>query len=129
VYWLDVCLLPWHALNSPAHRPADWTSQPPPQLAIEVTEPATAAFDRTERRRAYAQGGCPRLLLVDPADPERSHPETTFELWDLTTPTDTPTRKATDRIHLDSPASITIDLRTLSEFTRHVIDAQHANEL
>jgi hypothetical protein len=130
LYWVDVCLLPWHALVGTVGASAEWTSRPPPQLAVEVTEHATAAFDRSVRSRAYADGGCPWLLLVDPPDPERHRVETVFEVWDLTDPAATsPARRATDRIHLAEPVPVTVDLAALGDFTRAVVKARNAGEL
>jgi hypothetical protein len=130
LYWMDVCVLGWRALVSVPTEPTDWTSQPAPGLAVEVLEPPTAAFDRTERRRAYAAGGCRWLLFAEPADPERDRCQTLFELWDLADRSaHAPVQRTADRIHLGPLLPISIDLTPLTAFARAVVEARNANEL
>jgi hypothetical protein len=61
------------------------------------------------RSRAYAGGGCPWLLLVDPPDPEGDRVGIVFEVWDLTDPAaTTPPQRALDRIHVAVPIPATV---------------------
>lgn len=39
-----------------------------PTLVVEVASPATAIFDRTEKRQVYAEAGVPGYWLVDPVN-------------------------------------------------------------
>jgi hypothetical protein len=129
-FWMDVCVLAWHALVCSTAERTDWTSLPAPELIVEVLEPPTAEFDRTERRRAYAAGGCRRLLFADPADPERDRCQTEFELWDLTDPrASAPARRGVDRIRLDPLLPIAVDLASLSALARAVVQARDADDL
>lgn len=130
LFWTDVCVLAWDALVSSTAERTDWTSRPAPELIVEVLEPPTAEFDRTERRRAYAAGGCRGLLFADPADPERDRCQTEFELWDMTDPrASEPVRRGVDRIRLDPFLPIAVDLASLSALAREVVQARDADEL
>jgi hypothetical protein len=128
LWWTDVCVVPWAALVDPVDRSGLWTSSPPPSLIVEVTEPATSELDRGERAAAYAAGGCAWLVVVDPADPQLRRRSSTLELYDLRDGRMRCVARGTDRLTLDDPWPLRLDLSALSEFAASAIDAWDEGE-
>jgi hypothetical protein len=126
-WWTDVCLIPWGSLVEPIDG-SERGRSPAPLLIVEVTEPQTSAFDRTERREAYAAGGCRWMVFVDPADPTIGRASSTIELLDLG---DRHRVVATGRDHLRlaDPLPLHIDLIEHGRLVQAVIEAEAAGEL
>lgn len=56
----DIFVLPGHIL------PHAWDAAPLPVLAIEVSSPSSARYDRNFKRRYYQRAGVPEFWVVDP---------------------------------------------------------------
>ncbi len=56
----DIFVLPGRTL------PQSWVAAPLPLLAIEVSSPSSARYDRNFKRRYYQRAGVPEFWVVDP---------------------------------------------------------------
>lgn len=129
LWWTDVCVLPWVALADPVDRSGLWTSAPPPALIVEVTEPSTAELDRCDRAAAYAAGGCPWLLVVDPADARLRRQSCELELYDLRGREVRRVARGIDRLEVEDPMPLCLDLSELSSFAAAAIQASADDDL